>query len=42
MATIISYIIYFFVCRKNGHKIRKIHPKYPSRFCSKCLQEINK
>jgi|GWRWMinimDraft_12_1066020.scaffolds.fasta_scaffold01167_10 hypothetical protein len=37
---IISNIIYFFVCRKNGHEIRKIHPKYPATNCYKCFKKI--
>lgn len=32
----IDKLKYHFICQKKGHTVSKIHPKYPSQYCSVC------
>jgi len=34
--SLIDKLKYYFVCQKQGHTVNKIHPKYPSQYCSFC------
>lgn len=34
--TLLDKLKYWFICRKNGHTVSRVHPKYPSQYCSVC------
>ena len=34
--TLLDKLKYWFICRKKGHTVSRVHPKYPSQYCSIC------
>lgn len=34
--TLFDKLKYWFICRKKGHTVSRVHPKYPSQYCSVC------
>jgi len=34
--TLFDKLRYWFICRKKGHTVSRVHPKYPSQYCSVC------
>lgn len=26
----------YFICKRKGHTVSRVHPKYPSQYCSIC------
>ncbi len=34
--TLLDKLKYWLICRKNGHTVSRVHPKYPSQYCSIC------
>jgi hypothetical protein len=34
--TLFDNLKYWFICRKKGHIVSRVHPKYPSQYCSVC------
>ena len=34
--TLLDKLKYWLICRKNGHTVSRVHPKYPSQYCSVC------